>query len=34
MREFAGLCDDAQHPKSAGFTGKAKKFWDGITGTA
>ncbi len=34
MREFAGLCGEAQHPKAAGFTGKAKKFWDGITGTA
>ena len=33
MREFAGLCGEAQHPKAAGFTGKAKKFWDGITGT-
>ena len=33
MREFAGLCGDAQHPKAAGFTGKAKKFWEGITGT-
>ena len=34
MREFAGLCGEAQHPKSAGFTGKAKKFWDGVTGAA
>ena len=32
MREFAGLCGEAQHPKAAGFTGKAKKFWEGITG--
>ena len=30
MRELAGLYDDQQHPKAAGFTGKAKKFWDGI----
>lgn len=30
MRELAGLCGDQQHPKAAGFTGKAKKFWDGI----
>jgi molecular chaperone DnaJ len=34
MRELAGLCGDHQHPKSAGFTGKARRFWDGITGTA
>jgi len=32
MREFAGLCGEAQHPKAAGFTGKAKKFWDGVKG--
>ncbi|MES2723975.1 MAG: molecular chaperone DnaJ [Pseudomonadota bacterium] len=31
MRELAGLCGDQQHPKAAGFTGKAKKFWDGLT---
>lgn len=30
IRELAGLCGDQQHPKAAGFTGKAKKFWDGI----
>lgn len=30
MREFAGSCGDQQHPKAAGFTGKAKKFWDGL----
>jgi molecular chaperone DnaJ len=32
MRELAGLCDDRQHPESASFVGKAKKFWDGVTG--
>ncbi|MEW5686768.1 MAG: molecular chaperone DnaJ [Pseudomonadota bacterium] len=32
MRELAGLCGEAQHPKSAGFSGKAKRFWDNVTG--
>jgi molecular chaperone DnaJ len=32
MREFAGLCGDQQHPKSANFLGKAKTFWDKVTG--
>ncbi|WP_397423487.1 molecular chaperone DnaJ [Phenylobacterium sp.] len=32
LRELAGLCGDQQHPKSAGFTGKAKRFWEDITG--
>ncbi|HET6971368.1 MAG TPA: molecular chaperone DnaJ [Phenylobacterium sp.] len=32
MREFAGLCGDQHHPKAAGFTGKAKRFWDSVTG--
>jgi molecular chaperone DnaJ len=31
MREFAGLCGEAQHPQSTGFFEKAKKFWGGIT---
>jgi molecular chaperone DnaJ len=31
MREFAGLCSDQQHPKAAGFMGKAKRFWDDVT---
>jgi molecular chaperone DnaJ len=31
MREFDGLCGEAQHPKAAGFTGKAKRFWEDIT---
>jgi molecular chaperone DnaJ len=29
MRELAGLVGDQQHPKSASFVGKAKKFWGG-----
>ena len=32
MKELAGLVGEHQHPKSASFGGKAKKFWDGITG--
>lgn len=32
MREFAELCGDQQHPKSANFLGKAKRFWDEVTG--
>jgi molecular chaperone DnaJ len=32
MRELAGLCGEQQHPKSAGFTGKAKRFWEDVTG--
>ena len=31
MRELAGLCGDSQHPRSAGFFNKAKRFWDDIT---
>jgi molecular chaperone DnaJ len=31
MRELAGLCGDHQHPRSAGFFNKAKRFWDEIT---
>mgnify|MGYP003581075366 CR=1 FL=1 len=34
LREFAGLCGEQQHPKSASFLGKAKRFWDGVTGGA
>jgi molecular chaperone DnaJ len=33
MREFAELCGDQQHPKSANFIGKAKRFWEDVTGT-
>jgi molecular chaperone DnaJ len=32
MAELAGLCGDQQHPQAAGFVGKAKKFWEGVTG--
>jgi molecular chaperone DnaJ len=32
MRELADLCGDKQHPKHAGFIGKAKRFWEDVTG--
>jgi len=32
LREFSGLCGDQQHPKSASFIGKAKRFWEDVTG--
>ena len=32
MRELAGSCGEKQHPRSAGFIGKAKRFWTDITG--
>ena len=32
MAELAGLCSDQQHPQAAGFVGKAKKFWENVTG--
>jgi len=32
LREFAGLCSEAQHPKNANFLGKAKRFWEDVTG--
>ena len=34
LTEFVGICGDQQHPKSAKFIGKAKRFWDEVTGTA
>ena len=34
LRELADICDEQQHPKAAGFSGKAKKFWDDVTGKA
>lgn len=34
MRELADMCSEQQHPKSAGFTGKAKRFWEDVTGKA
>ncbi|WP_334160774.1 molecular chaperone DnaJ [Phenylobacterium sp.] len=30
--EFAGTCSEQQHPKQANFLGKAKRFWDEVTG--
>ena len=33
MRELAGLCGEQQHPKAAGFMGKAKRFWEEVTGS-
>jgi molecular chaperone DnaJ len=33
VREFAGLCGEQQHPQTRGFFVKARRFWDGITGT-
>jgi molecular chaperone DnaJ len=32
MKEFAGSCGEKQHPKSANFVGKAKRFWEEVTG--
>ena len=32
LREFAGLSTEAQHPKNATFTGKAKTFWESVKG--
>jgi molecular chaperone DnaJ len=32
MRELAGLCGEHQHPQSAGFFRKAKRFWDDVVG--
>jgi molecular chaperone DnaJ len=32
LREFAGLSTEAQHPKNANFLGKAKRFWEDVTG--
>jgi molecular chaperone DnaJ len=32
LAEFAQICDEKQHPKSATFLGKAKRFWSEVTG--
>ena len=32
MREFSEICGEQQHPKSANFIGKAKRFWEDLTG--
>ncbi|HMP62613.1 MAG TPA: DnaJ C-terminal domain-containing protein, partial [Phenylobacterium sp.] len=34
MREFAELCGEQSHPKSSTFVGKAKRFWEEVTGGA
>lgn len=31
MREFSDICGEQQHPKSANFIGKAKRFWEDVT---
>jgi len=32
MREFSAECAENCHPRSSGFLGKAKRFWEDITG--
>jgi len=32
LAEFAGICGEQQHPKYSSFIGKAKRFWDEVTG--
>jgi molecular chaperone DnaJ len=32
LAEFANICGEQQHPKSATFLGKAKRFWNEVTG--
>jgi molecular chaperone DnaJ len=32
LAEFAQICSEQQHPKSASFLGKAKRFWNEVTG--
>jgi len=32
LAEFAQICGEQQHPKSASFIGKAKRFWNEVTG--
>jgi molecular chaperone DnaJ len=34
LSEFSDICSEQQHPKSANFVGKAKRFWDEVTRTA
>src|SRR5581483_9637500 len=31
LREFTESCGEQQHPKSASFLGKAKRFWEEVT---
>jgi molecular chaperone DnaJ len=33
LAELAGLCGEKQNPKSANFVGKAKRFWEEVTGS-
>jgi molecular chaperone DnaJ len=33
LQELAGLCGEKQNPKSANFVGKAKRFWEEVTGS-
>jgi molecular chaperone DnaJ len=33
LAELAGLCSEKQNPKSANFVGKAKRFWEEVTGS-
>jgi molecular chaperone DnaJ len=33
LQELAGLCSEKQNPKSANFVGKAKRFWEEVTGS-
>jgi molecular chaperone DnaJ len=32
LGEFSQICGEQQHPKSATFLGKAKRFWEDVTG--
>jgi molecular chaperone DnaJ len=32
LTEFAQICGEQQHPKSASFLGKARRFWEEVTG--
>ncbi len=32
MAELAGCCGDKHHPRASGFMGKAKRFWEEVTG--
>ena len=34
LAEFSTICSEQQHPKSAKFIGKAKRFWEDVTGAA
>ena len=34
LAEFAQICGEQQHPKAASFMGKARRFWEEVTGVA